>query len=117
MLVDVIELRVRGQKRSKDQVRALTPVRGILTLDSKFPVWNSGRRDWNLQASLRIPDQSEWALEPLEDARVVAIKQGSLLVIGTQYLCEMRRYVDYPQAWWCRVAGGVTARDLRNAID
>lgn len=104
MLIDVVELRVKGQKRPKEEVLVLQPVRGILMLDSKFPVWNAGRRGKNLRATLRVPDQTEWALEPLEDATVVAIKQGSILVIGTQYLYEMRRTVEYPQAWWCRIA-------------
>lgn len=107
MLVDVVELRVRGVKRVVPDIKAAKPIRGWLKLDDKAPLWATGTP--RLMASLLDPAQRQSLLEPLDYARVRRIERGSILIVGLQqHVREIRVYENLPQAWWCRpVAGGL----------
>lgn len=106
MLVDVVELRVRGVKRAVPDIKATKPVRGWLRLDDKAPLWASGRNP-RLLAILLDPSQRERMLEPLDYARVRKIERGSILIVGLQqHARPIRLYESFPQAWWCRPVAG-----------
>lgn len=113
MLVDVVELRLKGEKRPKEEVQAATPVRGVLSLSPARPGWHAGKHNAPLLAGLVAVGQTRWALEPLDLARVTVIRDFALLIVGAQEFNATSRYRDrvkvYPQAWWCRVVqDGVT---------
>lgn len=111
MLVDAVELRWRGTKRSREEVLAAMPTRAVLSLSPGRPGWHSGSRNPPLMAGLVVPGKAEWAVPPLDPARVTTIKSGALLVVGVQELRNGRNYESFPQAWWCRVVGtGVSER-------
>ena len=105
MLVDAVELRWRGTKRSREEVLAAVPTRAVLSLSPGRPGWHSGSRNPPLMAGLVVPGKAEWAVPPLDPARVTTIKSGALLVVGVQELRNGRSYESFPQAWWCRVVG------------
>ena len=105
MLVDVVELRRGGARRSIEEVKAARPVRGWLTLDPSRPGWHSGQRNAPMLASLLIPGTCEWAIEPLDHARVVKIARGAMLMVGLQERSRPVRLVEQVrQAWWVRAA-------------
>ena len=61
---------------------------------------------------------SEWAMPPLDQARVTTIKSGALLVVGLQEVRSGRNYESFRQAWWCRVVGGTSSSGgHRNSTD
>lgn len=105
MLVDAVELRHRGAKRSREEVLATVPLRAVLSLSPGRPGWHSGSRNPPLMAGLVVPGKAEWATPPLDQARVTTIKAGALLVVGVQELRSGRNYQSFRQAWWCRVVG------------
>lgn len=113
MLVDAVELRYRGEKRSREEVLEAVPLRAVLSLSPGRPGWHSGSRNPPLMAGLVVPGRAEWATPPLDQARVTTIKGGSLLVVGVQELRSGRNYESFPQAWWCRVVGtGIHAQRI-----
>ena len=99
MLVDVVELRVRGSKRSREEVQNTTPVRGVLQFGAHRP--GDANRD-QLLASLLKPGTFDYALRPLDWARVTKIDSAGLIVVGLQESGYGRRLEELPQAWWCR---------------
>ncbi|MBC7941352.1 MAG: hypothetical protein H7Z19_16635 [Chitinophagaceae bacterium] len=52
MLVDVVELRVMGARRRRDEVRAALPVRGVLSLTSARAGRFAGQKNPPLLAGL-----------------------------------------------------------------
>lgn len=118
MLVEVVELRCRGVKRAREDVLAAEPVRVLLSLSPGRPGWHSGSRNPPLMAGVVRPGLSEWAMPPLDQARVTTIKSGSLLVVGLQEVRAGRNCESFRQAWWCRVVGGASSSgDHRNSTD
>ncbi|MBK6616326.1 hypothetical protein [Ottowia sp.] len=106
MLVDVVELRYRGAKRSRDDVKAATPIRGLLSLTAARPGWHPNKVQAPLLAGLVLPGAAQWALSPLDHARVTTIRNGSLVVVGLQEVPHGRNWDTFPQAWWCRIVAG-----------
>lgn len=105
MLIDAVELRCRGEKRSREEVLAAVPLRAVLSLYPGRHGWHSGNRNPPLMAGLVVPGRAEWATQPLGRARVPTIKTGALLVVGVQELRSRRNYQSFRQAWGCRVVG------------
>jgi hypothetical protein len=99
MWVDVVCLRRDGLKLSQDELRAVTPTRAQLTMDTVV---------------LRVPADGEPARRAdvaqlwtdagrpvgvLECARVSRVGGAGLLVVGV----DAANGASHPQAWWCRV--------------
>lgn len=103
MLVDVVPLWDRGKRRSKAEVDAAAPVRGLLRLDYAAPRWSMDTRKIPLYAGVTFLGSDRWALPILDMARVERIKDGNLYVAGIEEVEHYRRYVKYQQAWWCRL--------------
>lgn len=80
MLVDVVRLRAEGMKRSRDQVLADVPARGVLLLDR--PPCSTNYRH-QLYAGLMGPD-GRWLLPVLEPAAVHRISARGMLIRGTE---------------------------------
>jgi hypothetical protein len=97
---------LEGTKRSREEVLAAVPTRAVLSLSRGRPGWHSGSPNPPLMAGLVVPGKAEWAVPPLDPARVTTIKSGALLVVGVQELLKGRSYESFPQVWWCRVVGG-----------
>ena len=106
MLVDVVELRLRGEKRPLSEVEAAKPVRGWLQLDLANVLWRSNRNNPRLLALLLNVERNQQLLEPLDYARVRKIERGTMLIVGMQrHVRPIRVYEDLPQAWWVRPLG------------
>lgn len=106
MLVDVVELRRKGERLHPDVVRSTVPVRGILRLSAVRAGWYPGKRNAPLFATLVQPDIPNHLLEPLDQARVVKIDRGAMLIVGMQeHVRTVRVYQTVRQAWWVRPAG------------
>lgn len=103
MLVDVLQLRERGEKRPRDELRSAPPVRGKLRLTSGRPGWHAGQRNAPLLAGIIELGTVEWAIPPLDEARVTRIEGHNLIVVGVEEIVEGRRTYRYRQAWWCRI--------------
>jgi hypothetical protein len=104
MLVDVVELRRRGEKLSKDEVRAAKPVRGELMLHNIRPGINYWRgRQRPLQAGLLRPGTYDWALPPLDYACVTRIRPGKGMTIAGFQETGIRKATQiHLQVWWAR---------------
>jgi hypothetical protein len=95
MLVDVLQLRHRGVRLTRETLKAATPVRGVLRVTSIRPGFQNyplARRA--LAAKLFVPDGSNYALEPLDDARVCEMGERGILIIGVQQLARVRERID-----------------------
>lgn len=104
MLVDVVVMRIRGERRPREEVLAAAPVRAVLQLDYVRPGWHRGQRNAPLLASLVLPGSSEWALPPLDRARIERIRAANLYIVGVEEIVRDRRtLLTFPQAWWCRL--------------
>lgn len=110
MLVDVVPLRYLGVKRPRDEVRTAVPLRGLLFLTASRPGWHSSQRNPPLLAGLQTPGTTSWSIPPLDHARVTTIRAGSMIVVGVEEIGSGRNFVNYPQAWWCRVVTGELQR-------
>lgn len=112
MLVDVVVMRIRGEPRPRAEVQSAVPVRGVLQLDHVRPGWHRGQRNAPLLAGLVVPGGSEWALPPLDQARIERIRGPNLYIVGIEEIARDRRTVlTFRQAWWCRLVldGGAIA--------
>lgn len=106
MLVDVVELRRKGERLHPDVIRSAVPVRGLLSLTAVRAGWYPGKRNAPLFASLVQEDIPNHLLEPLDHARVVKIDRGAMLIVGVQqHVRPVRVYENLRQAWWVRPAG------------
>lgn len=104
MLVDVVPLRILGVPRPREEVTAAVPVRGVLRLDFLRPGWYRGMKNAPLLAGVLKPGETEWALPPLDQARIERIRAGNLYIVGVEEILHARRNLRaYRQGWWCRV--------------
>ena len=69
-----------------------------MRLGEAKPGWHGKR----LTAGLLKQGESEWALPPLDDARVTKIDARGLLIIGMEQVKGYdNRFISFRQAWWC----------------
>jgi hypothetical protein len=115
MLVDLVQLRHLGAKRSRDDLRSANPIRGHLSLNCRRPGWHPGQRNAPLLAGLLLPGTTEWAIPPLDLARVTTIRDGALVIAGMEEIATGRNYMQYPQAWWCRIVGHASRTSHRSS--
>jgi hypothetical protein len=107
MLVEVVCLRREGVKLPPEELRAVKPVRGYLTIDTVSmgtpaaearPVRKELARLWQ-------PDVAETPrpVDGLECASISRVGGDALLVVGVESIDEEFTRAGHPQAWWCRV--------------
>ena len=104
MLVDVVCLRREGVKLPPEEIRAATPVRGYLTIDTVTvgpPVAEAPcqrkevARLWNAIDSCPV--------DGLECARVSRVGGDALVLVGVETRPGELDDLGHPQAWYCRV--------------
>ena len=103
MQVDVVCLRRNGNKLSPDEVRAATPLRARLTVDTVVAPAAPGEpaRRADVAQLWQVPDAHEdTPLGTLEYANVSRVGGASLMVVGVE---PARSGPARPQAWWCRI--------------
>lgn len=107
MLVDVVQLRRLGERRSREEVHAAVPHRGILSLTPGRPGHHAGQKDAPLLAGLTPVEGCTWLIPPLDHARVSLIRAGRMIIVGVEEEDRGRGNVQrYRQAWWVRPVGG-----------
>ena len=117
MLVDVVPMRRDGAKMPQEELRLATPVRGHLSL-KRVPWRRSYAPHLDMVPTVFAglhpdPAGKEPTLLPaLREARIERVSGDSLIVTGIHTHGGYMREVDYPQAWWCRLAStGPTPSD------
>ena len=116
MLVDVIPLRRNGVKRPTEELRAATPIRGYLTVDTVMQGPAQARLG-QLPNELARLWRSDLVHEPapqvaLSGVRVTRVGGDALLVTGIEKTPEAPE--GRPQSWWCwLVLSGEQARSRR----
>lgn len=117
MLVDVIEIRRKGERLEVEEMRALTPVRGMLKLAPTHAVWYREREHPRLLALLVDAKVGKSLLRPLDRARVTRVQKGALLIVGVQQEGERERDLyNVTQEWVARpVAESPDVQPLQTA--
>lgn len=100
MLVDVVELRHKGQKLPRDYVRLSTPVRGDLSIGTRI---GDSAGELVPFAFLSEVDSTRTVLPGLDYAVCMPMRGDHFLVRGRQEFVDRKVRREYPQAWWCRV--------------
>jgi hypothetical protein len=102
MLVDVIRMRVKGSKVSKERLQAAEAVRGTLSVTMRL---DYGQREQVIVASLVDVPRSQPLLPVLDHMRMPKLRGESFLLFGFEEIELTRRTVEsFPQVWWCRLA-------------
>jgi hypothetical protein len=105
VLVEVVELRVRGVRRSREELMSATPVRGLLQMSRHRTGYYRDKSRAPLLALLLAETETKSLLEPLDEARVVKIARGAILIVGMQlHVLPIRHYLEMPQGWWIKPA-------------
>ncbi|MBT9494876.1 MAG: hypothetical protein IV107_21560 [Paucibacter sp.] len=99
MLVDIVELRNKGVRRPKAEVRASCSARGLLLIHKLRP-WEDH------DGAPVFATLSGFALPDLYRARVLYISGRNIVVAGQQ---DHGGGLVFPQAWWCRVVMATSA--------
>jgi hypothetical protein len=111
MWVDVVSLRRDGVKLSPDELRATSPLRARLTMDTVvMPPLADGEPPRRADVAQLWPERGG-PIGMLECARVSRMGGAGLLVVGVE---SAEGATGHPQAWWCRV---LLAADDRSAYD
>lgn len=92
MLVDVLELNFKGERRPRLDVRAAPPIRAELVIN-RYYSWGNDER-----APVYARLEPYGLLEELDKAKFAYMKGRHLVIRGDQRL-EGR---VYEQFWWCR---------------
>lgn len=99
MPVNVVRLRVEGVARSRDEVLADDPARGVVLLRRPPCSPNYWHR---LYAGLMDPD-GWWLLSVLDPATVHRISARGMLIRGNERIqLERSKEALFARAWWCR---------------
>lgn len=110
MLVDVVELRHEGIKRSRESLRSVVPVRGMLVVETR--PW---RQLWcphepYVETTLALLRDTSGRLMPeLHDAHVRHLVDLQLVVTGIETVAVGHSHMEWPQAWWCRLVSAPTS--------
>lgn len=120
MLVDVVEMYVRGQRLERGSLKFVQAYRGVLSLTPDRPGRDPRDRNPPLLAGLCRPEGFSWVLPPLDKARVVRINPRGMLIKGRQELQSTRSTRSsewFDQAWWVRAVAlpaGVAALEFED---
>ena len=111
MLVDVVSLRVDGQKRSKDEVLKSSPIRAELRVEA-LP--------GNVIAQLFFPTRAPAPgdnVPTLQDCRLRRVVGIDFILVGAEFVGAHHERHRVPQAWWCRlVPAGAETESIGNVL-
>lgn len=115
MIANVVLLRWRGNWRSRSQIGGETGARGWLEFRKANPAYYG--RTWDARL-LSVTDRDKDCIEPLHHARILAIKDGGIMLTGIEisFRGVKSKPVHTPQTWWCVVhhEEGYSALDRHN---
>ena len=97
--VDVIRMRAKGEKLSKDQLRVASPTRGMLSIRDRL----EGRDKSVLIALLAGNARFELLLPALDFVKIGPLRGDSFVLKGLEEVGERKRFDSYPQSWWCKL--------------
>lgn len=104
MLVEMVMLRARGEKLSREQLRTCAPVRGNLSMFE--------RRRIRMAAVLPDGPCVPESFPTLEEPRLTRIRGESFVLVGYESFHARGETKRYRQAWWCRLPGARVPADL-----
>jgi hypothetical protein len=106
MLVDVVQLRLDGSKRPREEERAEQPIRGHLHMRESLTAVTGGQPQRAVEAILNA--DTDWRapplIPPLNQAYVRSWRGADLVIVGAEFRRQpgtMGYHV--PQAWWVRL--------------
>jgi len=103
MLAEVRPLRRQGRRLERDQVDAMAPRRGELSVFKRHDAW---RGQWVPVAALVQPDGSTYVLPPLDQVRIARWHGHDLVLVGLEEPDPREGGVRQLQSWWCRLLTG-----------
>jgi len=98
-VVDVRQLHKAGVRMPSEMLAHTPAVRGDLQLTPRRPGYHSGQRNAPLLAGVVEAGQIEWALVPLDQARVTRIVGREMVIAGVEEILEGRSAKRYEQVW------------------
>ncbi|WP_416761895.1 hypothetical protein ACNI65_06470 [Roseateles sp. So40a] len=99
MLVRALCLRRLGVKLSAEELRASSPMAGVLRMNRSLYAGRDGR---GKDVCLLMPNNGEVRpLVELFDARLIRIEPRGLLIGGEEDFWNRKRKTSYPQVLWC----------------
>jgi hypothetical protein len=107
MLVDVVRLRSRGERISRGDVKAATPLRGQLTV---FVRRDLHRNVQVVCAMIEGHQITDWPIPALDHMRLTRMHKDSFVLVGFEEVGQRKLVETFPQAWWCRVVCEVTGQ-------
>ena len=106
MFVEVMRLRMKGERLERAKLSQVAPVTGYLNVHQRFDHW--ARRDVYVATLTRGEFAStEQLLPTLDQVRIGKLTGNDFVLLGIEDLSHRKVSAHYPQAWWCR------ARPLR----
>ncbi|WP_159053703.1 hypothetical protein [Variovorax sp. PMC12] len=102
MISNVVLLRRHGHWRSRSQLEGETGARGWLDFRKANPAYYG--RTWDARL-LSLKDPEKDCLEPLHYARILAIKDGGIMLTGVEitFRAVKSKPTHTQQTWWCVV--------------
>ncbi|MDQ6878184.1 MAG: hypothetical protein M3082_10910 [Candidatus Dormibacteraeota bacterium] len=112
MFVEVIRLRVKGERLDKAALKLVPPLRGYLNVHQRFDHW--ARRDVYVATLTRGDFASTEQLMPtLDQVRIGKLTGNDFVLLGIEDLSHRKVTALFPQAWWCQLAADRTAGRIR----
>ena len=100
MEVDVVRMRLRGEKLSKEQLRLARPIRGTLTVSSRLE-GNGGKSV--LIAVLAGGPRFELLAPALDFAQLGPLRGDCFVLKGIEEVGDRKHFDKHPQSWWCKL--------------
>jgi hypothetical protein len=102
VFVEVVRLRVKGERLEREALKLTQPVRGYLNVHQRFDHW--ARRDVYV-ATLTRGDfaSTEQVLPTLDQVRIGKLKGNDFVLLGIEDLSYRKVSAVFPQAWWCQL--------------
>ncbi len=101
MRVEVVQLRLKGEKLARESIKAATPVIGELTVRSRL----GPGKEVVFIAVLADEVRFELLLPALDHVRLTRMSGDSFILVGIEESGVTHRvFKTFPQAWWCRPA-------------
>lgn len=98
MKVEVVPLRVKGEKLPRESVKNAQPVTGELTVRSRL-----GPGKEVVFIAVLSDERFELLLPALDHVRLTRMSGDSFILFGIEEAGVTHRvYKTFPQAWWCR---------------
>ncbi|MBK7616327.1 MAG: hypothetical protein IPJ08_18360 [Burkholderiales bacterium] len=100
MIVEVIRMRVKGERLEKHALQSARPVRGTLSVNTRL---GRGTNEQVVIATLTGDTLGQFALPALDHVRITRMRGDNFILFGWEEVeLPVRQVQTFPQAWWCR---------------